>query len=52
VQKPQLKFGTVNEYTSETAVMLCGWEVKAGMACLQAKLGVAISERFGKCYIV
>jgi len=25
-----------------------GWEVKAGMTCLQVKLCVAISERFGK----
>jgi len=30
-------------------VMLCGWGVKAGMACLQVKLYVAISERFRKC---
>jgi len=28
--------------TSQTAVMLYGWEVKAGMACLQVKLCVAI----------
>jgi len=35
--------------TSEKAVMLYGWGVKAGMACLQVKLCVAISERFGKC---
>jgi len=32
--------------TSQTAVMLCGWGVKAGMACLQVKLCVDISERF------
>ena len=36
--------------TSQRAVMLCGWGVKAGMACLQVKLCVAIPERFGKCY--
>jgi len=35
--------------TSQTAVMLYGWGVKAGMACLQVKLCVAISERFRKC---
>jgi len=35
--------------TSERAVMLCGWAVKAGMACMQVKLWVVISERFGKC---
>jgi len=35
--------------TSQRAVMLCGWEVKGGMACLQVKLCVAISERFRKC---
>ena len=35
--------------TSQMAVMFCGWEVKAGMACLQVKLCVAIYERFGKC---
>jgi len=29
--------------------MLCGWGVKAGMACLQVKLCVAVSERFRKC---
>jgi len=29
--------------------MLCGWEVKAGIACLQVKLCVVISERFEKC---
>jgi len=29
--------------------MLCGWGVKAGMACLQVKLCYAISERFRKC---
>jgi len=34
--------------TSQKAVMLCGWGVKAGMACLQVKLCVAISERFRK----
>jgi len=27
------------------------WRVKAGMACLQVKLCVAIPQRFGKCYI-
>jgi len=32
--------------TSQRAVMLCGWGVKAGMACLQVKLCVAIPERF------
>jgi len=36
--------------TSQRAVMLCGWGVKAGMACLQVKMCVAISERFGKYY--
>jgi len=35
--------------TSQRAVMLCGRGVKAGMACLQVKLFVAISERFTKC---
>jgi len=35
--------------TSQTVVMLNGWGIKAGMACLQVKLCVAISERFGKC---
>ena len=30
-------------------MMLCGWGVKAGMACLQVKLYVPISERFRKC---
>jgi len=34
---------------SQRAVMLCGWGVKAGMACLQVKMRVAISECFGKC---
>jgi len=34
---------------SQTAVMLCGWGVKAGMACLQVKPCIATSERFGKC---
>jgi len=34
--------------TSQRAVMLCGWGVKAGMACLQVKLCVAISERCRK----
>jgi len=38
--------------TSQRAVMLCGWGVKAGMTCLQVKLYVAISERFGKCYSI
>jgi len=32
--------------------MLCGWGVKAGMACLQVKLCVAVSERFGNAIIV
>jgi len=36
--------------TSHTAVMLCGWGAKAGdVACLQVKLRVAVSERFGNC---
>jgi len=35
--------------TCQRAAMLCGWGVKAGMACLQVKLCVAISERFRKC---
>jgi len=35
--------------TSQRAVMLCGWGVKAGMACLQVTQCVAIAERFGKC---
>ena len=30
--------------------MLCGLGVKAGMACLQVTLCVAIPECFGKCY--
>ena len=34
--------------TSQTAVMLCGWGVKACMAWLQVKLCVAIPERFRK----
>jgi len=34
--------------TSQRAVMLCGWKVKAGMACLQVKLCVDTSERFRK----
>jgi len=34
------------------AVTLCSWGVKAGMACLQVKLCVAISEHFGKCYSI
>jgi len=34
--------------TSQREVMLCGWGVTAGMACLQIKLCVAISERFRK----
>jgi len=38
--------------TSQRAVMLCGWGVKADMASLQVKLCVAISERFGKCYSI
>jgi len=38
--------------TSQTAVMLCGWEVKAGIACLQVKLYVAVFERFEKCYSI
>jgi len=38
--------------TSQRAVMLCGWGEKAGMACLQIKLSVAIFERFGKCYSI
>jgi len=38
----------VNEY-QPNSVMLCGWGVKAGMACLQIKLCVAISENFRKC---
>jgi len=32
--------------TSQRAVMLCGWGVKACMACFQVKLCVVISERF------
>jgi len=28
--------------------MLCGWGIKAGLACLQLKLCDAISERFRK----
>jgi len=35
--------------TSQKAMMLCGWGVKAGMACLQIKLCVAISQRYSKC---
>jgi len=35
--------------TRQRAVMLCGWGVKAGIACLQVKLCVVISERFEKC---
>jgi len=35
--------------SSQRAVMRCGWGVKAGMACLQVKLCVAISKRFRKC---
>jgi len=38
--------------TRQRAVMLCGWGVKAGMACLPAKLCVAISARFRKCIIM
>jgi len=34
--------------TSQKAVMLCSWGVKADMVCLQVKLYVAISERFRK----
>ena len=34
---------------NQRAVMLCGWRVKAGMACLKVKLCVAIAERVGKC---
>jgi len=34
--------------TSQRAVMLCGWGVEAGMASLQVKLCVVISERFRK----
>jgi len=37
--------------TSQRAVILYGWGVKAGMACLQVKLYVAISERFGNASI-
>ena len=33
----------------QMAVMLCGWRVKAGMACLQVKLYVAMSDCFRKC---
>ena len=33
--------------TSQRAVLLCGWGIKAGMAYLQIKLCVAISECFG-----
>jgi len=29
--------------TSQRAVMLCGWGVEDGMACLQVKLSVVIS---------
>jgi len=37
--------------TSQKAVMLCACSsaVEAGMACLQAKLCLAISEHFEKC---
>jgi len=35
--------------TSQRAVMLCGWEVKAGMAYLHVKLRVTLSDRFRKC---
>jgi len=38
--------------TSQRAVMLCSWGLKAGMACLQVTLCVAIPERFGKCYSI
>ena len=38
--------------TSRRVVMLCGWGLKAGMACLQVKLCVAISERFGRLYSI
>jgi len=34
--------------TSQRAVMICCWGVKAGMACVQVKLCVAISQRFLK----
>jgi len=37
--------------TSQRVVMLCGWGAKAGMACLQVKLCVAIPERFRIWYI-
>jgi len=33
---------------SQSAVMLYGWRVRAGMACLRVKPCVAISERFRK----
>jgi len=32
--------------------MLCGWGVNAGMAYLQVKLCVAISERFGNAIVL
>ena len=35
---------------SQRVVVLCGWGVKAHVACLQVKLCVAISERLGKYY--
>ena len=33
---------------SQSAVMLYGWRVRAGMACLRVKPCVAIYERFNK----
>ena len=41
--------GKMSRPTTQKAVMLCGCGAKAGMACLQTKLCVAISERFRKC---
>jgi len=38
--------------TGQRAVMLCGWGVKATMACLQVTLCAGIPERFGKCYSI
>ena len=38
--------------TIQSAVTFCGWGVKAGMARLQVKRCVAISERLGKCYSI
>ena len=37
--------------TSQRAVILCAWGVKAGLACLQVKVCVVTSFRFGKCYL-